>query len=456
MTINPSIFKGYDIRGIYPADLNEENIVPIIQAIFTFLKAKTIVVGTDMRISSPALTKVAIKTLVEIGANVIDIGIISTPTFYFSVNRYKYEAGIQITASHNPKEWNGIKIVRNTNSGLVKIGKANGLEEIKAIALSGKSVTKSGNGTITKRSEVLQDEIANALTIANNPQIKPFKIVADAANAMGSQYIDGLFKKIPGDLIRMNFKLDGTFPAHLADPLKTETLVDLQKKVVEEKADIGLAPDGDGDRLFFIDEKGQVIPPTVITSIVAKELLEKNPGETILADIRYIFTPQKTVQELGGTLVVTKVGHALITEAMHQTGAIFAGESSAHFYFRDTGGAESPLAVILIVLNRLTKEGKPISQIVNELMRSYESGEFNFEVVNPQEILEAVKNNYKDGKLSTLDGVAISYPDWRFSLRISNTESLIRLNVESYKKELMEQKKGELINLIQNIGILNS
>lgn len=459
MNINPGIFKGYDIRAIYPVDLNEENIVPIIKAIYTFLirdqdpdKPFTLVIGTDMRTSSPILTKTAIKTLFSLGANIIDIGVVSTPTFYFAVSHYGYDAGIQITASHNPKEWNGIKIAKNSPSGLIKIGKSTGLEEIREMALAEESIKSSARGTITKKTGILVDEVENALRIVRNPVIKKFKIVADAANAMGSQYITALFKKIPVSLIKMNFDLDGTFPAHQPDPLQSETLRDLQKKVIEEKADLGLAPDGDGDRLFFIDEKGSVVPPTTITSIVAKEFLKRYKGETILIDIRYILTPQRIIKENGGITKITRVGHAYITEQMNKNGGIFAGESSGHYFFRQTGNAESQLPVILIVLKVLSEENKPFSEVIESFRRSFESGEFNFKVTNAKEILETLKQRYSDGILDPRDGIAINYPTFRFSVRTSNTEPLLRLNLEADDKKTMEEKRDELLNQIKSIS----
>lgn len=459
LTINPGFFKGYDIRGIYPSELNEENIVPIVKAIYTFLhrdKAKneplTLVVGTDMRTSSPSLTKVAMQTLVELGAHVIDIGLVSSPTFYFAVFHYGYEAGIQITASHNPKEWNGIKIVKKGPNGLIKIGKPTGLEDIKEMALKGQSLNAIPGGSVTKKTGILEKEVENALKIVGNPELDTFKIVADPGNAMGAQYIQALSEKVPMNLVKMNFELDGTFPAHQPDPLQQKTLVDLQKRVVEEKADLGLAPDGDGDRLFFIDEKGNIVRPTAIASIVASELLKKSPGEQILVDIRYLFTPQKIVAKNGGRLKITKVGHAYITESMNATGGIFAGESSAHYFFRDTGNAESQIPVILTVLKVLSEKKKPFSEVVNEYQRSYESGEFNFEVANAKEMLDKAKEAYKDGELEDMDGVAITYPNWRFSMRTSNTEPLLRLNVESYDKETMEKKRDEIVTFIKSFG----
>lgn len=461
MDIPPeNIFKSYDIRGIYPSEINEQFAVSITRAIYKLIsdqlsetKPLTIVVGRDMRLSSPAIFEAVSKTLVELGAKVIDLGIVSTPTFYFAVFKYGYDGGLQITASHNPKEYNGIKIVRRSPTGLVKIGKNTGMDEIKKMSREGIEIISRGKGSITKKEDVLEEEVQNALRIAGYPEIKKFKIAADAANALGALYIDALFKAIPGELIKLNFELDGTFPAHQADPLQFETLRDLQKKVMEEKADLGLAPDGDGDRLFFIDEKGQIIQPSLITALVARELLSEKKGETILFDIRYILTPKKIVEEYGGKYEITKVGHAFITEKMHETGAVFAGESSAHYFFRETGNAESQLPMILIVLKVMSREGRPLSEIIEGLKRSHESGETNFRVKNALEIIEALKEKYSDAQISTLDGVAVSYKDWRFSLRSSNTEPLLRLNIEHVGKEALEGKKQELLAEIEKHAV---
>lgn len=458
MTIPQHIFKGYDIRGIYPTELNEENIVPIVRAIYTFLHEEkphdtplTVVVGTDMRLSSPSLTKKAIETLVSLGAEVVDIGMVSTPTFYFAVYHYAYDCGVQITASHNPKEWNGIKMVKNSSSGLVKIGKGSGMEEIRDMALMQKSLQEKRGGTVTKKTGIVTKEVQYALKLTGGKSIKKFKIVADAANAMGATYIDALFSKVPATLIRMNFTLDGNFPSHQPDPLQFETLADLQKRVVAEQADLGLAPDGDGDRLFFIDERGKVIPATLITSLVARELLRTHRGATILFDIRNILTPQKIVEEYGGTPHITKVGHAFITQALHKTGAIFAGEGSGHYFFRDTGNAESPMPIILAVLGVMTRESKPLSKIVNELRRSCESREINFRVSNASELMDEMAKRYQDGEISLLDGVTISFPDWRFNLRASNTEPLVRLNLEAYDRTVLAEKKKEVVRVLESL-----
>lgn len=462
-TIPPEkIFKSYDIRGIYPDQINEQFAVVITRAIYAVIhnqlnteKKLTIAVGRDMRLSSPAIFEAVSKTLIELGTKVIDLGIVSTPTFYFAVFKNEYDGGIQITASHNPGEYNGLKIVRIAPTGLVKIGKSTGMDDIKRLSIDGVDLPNVKGGSITKKEGVVVEEVENALNIAGNPKVNKYKIVADAANALGALYIEELFNHIPGELIKMNFELDGTFPAHQADPLQKETLVDLQKIVIEEKADLGLAPDGDGDRLFFIDEKGEIVPPSIITGIVARELLKKHKGATILADIRYIMTPRKIVEELGGTFVITKVGHAFITEKMHETGGIFAGESSAHYFFKETGNAESQLPMILTVLKVMTEEGKKLSEIVDDLRRSHESGEFNFRVKNAKEIMEAMKKEFPEGEVNELDGVSISSADWRLSLRSSNTEPLLRLNVEVELGGDVEGVKNKMIELIKKHAVLD-
>ena len=460
-TIPPEkIFKSYDIRGIYPNEINEQFAVPITRAIYKLIsdqlsttKPLTIAVGRDMRLSSPAIFANVTKTLVEMGAKVIDLGIVSTPTFYFAVFKNKYDGGIQITASHNPKEYNGIKIVRISSTGLIKIGKNTGMDNIRRMSIEGIDISAVDGGTITQNEGVVKEEVENALRIAGDPKLKSFKIVADAANALGALYIEELFKHIPCELIKMNFELDGTFPAHQADPLQKETLVDLQKRVIEEGADLGLAPDGDGDRLFFIDEKGEIVPPSIVTAIVARELLKKHKGATVLADIRYIMTPKKVVEELGGTFVITKVGHAFITEKMHETGGIFAGESSAHYFFKETGNAESQLPMILTILKVMTEEGKKLSEVVEALRRSHESGEFNFRVKNAKEIMDAVKSEFPEGEISELDGVSISFADWRLSLRSSNTEPLLRLNIEVDINGKIDEKKEKVMDLIKKHAV---
>ena len=455
-TIDAKIFKAYDIRGIYPSQINEEIMSRIAHAAYTFFSQKvgkekfTIAVGHDMRESAPTITKAVIETLVSLGADVIDVGLVSTPTFYFAVSHYNYDCGIQITASHNPKEYNGMKFVMNTPTGMLKIGGSTGMKDIAHFSTDEtvELAPQKAGGMVTEKTNILEDEVTNALNILDNPKLKHFKIVADPANAMGATYIEALSKRLDIDLVKLYFELDGSFPNHPADPFDFENLKDLRQRVIDEHADFGIGTDGDGDRLFFVDEKGNVIPATIITALISRELLKENPGATILFDIRYIYTPSKIVEENGGKYEVTRVGHAFITEKLKETGGIFAGESSAHYFYKATGNAESQLPTIISVLKVLTEEGKKLSEVVEELRRSYESGEVNFKVTNAQEILDGLKEKYNDGELVTLDGISINYPNWRFNVRTSNTEPLLRLNVESFDQKEMQEKQDELLAFI--------
>jgi len=458
--IDIKIFKAYDIRGIYPTQFDETAAETIAKAFFTYFskqfnrKNLKIAIGGDMRLSTPSLSAAVKKALIDSGAEVIDLGLVSTPTFYFAVYKYGYDAGIQISASHNPKEYNGLKAVMNSAEGLIKIGRDTGMDEIRGIAESGEFVKNEMKGTVTTKTDVLEEDVDNAFEIIKPGKIKPLKIVADAANAMGGPFLEALFKKLPScKLIKMNFDLDGTFPAHQADPLQFDTLKDLQKKVIEEKADLGIAPDGDGDRVFFIDEKGEVIPASLTTALIIKEVLKKYPGEKVGFDIRYIRSPMKATLDNGGVPVITQVGHALITETMHKEKLFYAGESSGHNYWRFAGGAESSIAVVLTILDTISETGKPISEIVNEIRASDESGEINFELESNDEARKKIslfKDMFKDGKISMIDGFSVDYDDWRFNLRASNTEPLLRLNIESKSKELTREKVEELRRIIMS------
>ncbi len=462
MPIPQNIFKSYDIRGVYPEEINEENVYQIAQAIYkVFLDMHgsdnplTVVIGRDMRLSGPSLFSVMRTALIDAGATVIDIGLASTPTFYFSVYHYGYDAGIQLSASHNPSRYNGFKMVIRGPHGLIKIGQSTGMEKVKKYALDKIRINSEKKGSIIKRENILTDELQETKKIADFTHLKKIKVVADAANAMGSLYIDALFEKLSlCQLIRMNFDLDGSFPSHQPDPLVKANLKSLQERVLQEKADLGLAPDGDGDRLFFVDEKGHIIPASHITALVARELLKKNENALIYFDIRYIQTPQKIIKEAGGISEITKVGHAFITEAMNKTRGLFAGESSGHYYFAFNGNAESQIPIISIVLNALQESGKPLSELIQSISRSVESGEYNFKTNDAQKILSSLKEEYKNGVLSTIDGISVDYPTWRFGVRTSNTEPLMRLNLEADTQELMEKKRDELIASIIHLGAI--
>lgn len=462
MKINPEIFKAYDIRGIYPDDINKDNFATIIKAIYTlFVKdlqkdKLQIVLARDMRLSSPSLFNIAKETLVALGATVIDIGLASTPTLYFASLKYGYDAGILVSASHNPPEYNGIKFVKRVGNKIIKIGKNTGMNKVREYATSGKFVKKQTSGKVIKKQDVLKDELDFTFDIVKSKNIKKIKVVADPANAMGILYLEELFKRLPCELVRMNFKLDGTFPAHHPDPLKFYTLKDIQKRVVAERADLGIAPDGDGDRIFFIDEKGEIIPATAITSILAKEILQDKAGETIIVDVRYTRNPRQVIKEYNGKMSESVVGHALISKQLNDENAAFAGESSGHFFFRENGGGEASIRVILELLEVIGRENKPVSQIVADVTSYVESGEFNFtlkEGTTKDRVFAYFAKEYKDAdRIYYLDGITVEYPKWRFNIRASNTEPLIRLNLEGQSRELVDKKLKEISDKIIKQG----
>lgn len=459
--INPSIFKAYDIRGIYPQDLNEGNIEVITKAIYATLakglKKQTlkVILGRDMRISSPSLHEIVRQTLLSIGAQVFDAGMISTPTMYFSVLNYQADIGIQITASHNPAKYNGLKIVRRDGKKIIKIGKGSGMEKIRELSLKNQFSFYQKKGALKEILDATAQDVNQAIKSVGIGKIKKLKIVVDPANGMGISYLEEIFKKIPCQLIKMNFNYDGTFPAHEANPLKFETLKQLQKKVIEEKADLGIAPDGDGDRVFFVDEQGKIIPATLITSLIADQILKKNPKSSIVVDIRYIGNVVNVCKKYGAKYYISPVGHAFITPLLNEKGAEFAGESSGHFFFKETGGAESSVRVILMILKAITDRNQPISEIVKSYLSSFESGEYNFvlpQKLSANDLFNMIEKNYSKGKISHLDGLAVEFPQWRFSLRASNTEPLVRLNVESDNERLTQEKLKELMSLIIKTG----
>lgn len=459
--MNHSIFKAYDIRGVYPDKLNEENTKIITQAIYQFfteeLKKKelTIVVGRDMRTSSPSLSKIVKETLLDIGATVVDIDLVSTPTVYFTVyNNRQYDAGIQISASHNPKEYNGLKFFYKQGNKIIKVSKDTGMNKVKDLSIKNQFFFEKKSGKLITKTDAVKEEVDYVLKTLN-PQIKNYKIVADPANSMGAPFIEELFKRTNCQLIKINFDLDGNFPSHEANPQKFETLKQLQKKVIEEKADFGIATDGDGDRIFFVDEKGQVIPATLISSLIAREILKKNKNEKILVDIRYTRNTSKLVKNFGGEVIFNVVGHSLITKKLNEVGGAFSGESSGHFFFREIGGAENAIIVICYILDVLSKTGKKLSALTQELLSSYESGEYNFHLpknITSKQVLEKISKDYKDGEINWMDGLSIDYPHWRFNIRSSNTEPLLRLNLEADNEDLMKEKLEEIKSKILAFG----
>lgn len=455
---NPNIFKAYDIRGVYGQDLNEETAYRLGQAYVQLRKedGKTdkmnIVVAGDMRLSTPALKESLMKGITDAGADVIDIGLASTPTFYFAVAYFNYDGGIIVSASHNPKEWNGFKIVREK---AIPVSGETGIYKLRDLVVNGYTACETGRpldktGKIIKNETVLKTQIEYDLRYADLNKIKPLKIAVDTANGMGAQYIAELFQHLPGELIAMNFKLDGTFPAHEADPLKEENMEDLQKKVIETRADFGIAADGDGDRIFFVDNRGKIINQSIIRGILAKIFLRERPGSKICYDIRPGRITRDMIEENNGIPIVTRVGHSLIKEQALKEGAYFAGESSGHFFLNmDIGCFEVPTIIILKLLREFSETGLSVSEYIKPYQKYFHSGEINSIVEDKEKVFSAILEKYAGAQINKLDGITIEYPDFWFNVRGSNTELKLRLNLEAISQEIMEEKRDEILKIIR-------
>jgi len=455
MQLDESIFKAYDIRGRYPEQINEDLVYKIGRAYSTFLskensqKKLNIVVSSDMRLSSPSLKKNLIEGIIDSGFNVIDIGLATTPTFYFAVAFYGYDGGLQVSASHNPKEYNGLKMVRKRSFPISGEG---GIYEIRDIVKNESFIrVSSTKGEIIKKEGVLEMEVKEESKGINLEKIKPFKIAIDAANSMGAVDIKEIFKSLPCEVVEMNFELDGTFPVHQADPLKRENMKFVQDKVLKVEADLGISIDGDGDRYFFVDEKGETIPQSILRGLMAQIAIKENPSSTVCYDIRPGKITKDMIEEVGGKAVVTKVGHSLIKEKMIELDAVFGGESSGHFFYKfDFGTFEAPTTLIRKFLVYISEQNKPLSEIVKPYKKYFHSGEINTEVEDKEGKMKEIAERYSDGKISHLDGVTIEYPDYWFTVRPSNTEPLLRFIIEARTKEKMEQKRDEIINIIKS------
>ncbi len=435
------IFKAYDIRGKYPSELNEETAYKIGRAFVKFLKAGEVCIGRDMRISSPFLFESLVEGVLDGGADVVDIGLCSTPMFYFAMGNYNIKAGIMITASHNPKDDNGLKLCREN---AIPIGLDSGLAEIRKL-VTDEFGEKKRIGNIIKK-DITQDYSDFLWQFVE--EIKDLKIVVDAANAMACVSAPILFRQLNVKLTPLYFDLDGSFPNHEANPLKAENLKDLQKKVREEKADLGIAFDGDADRAFFVDENSQILPADLVAALIAKSFLKKNKNAKIVYDVRSSRIVDETIRENHGIPVRCRTGHTFMKLAMREHNAIFGGELSGHYFFRDFYFCDSALMVVITVLNILCREKKPLSELIRPFRRYYATGEINFRANNKDELIELIASYFKNGKQSRLDGISVEYNDWWFNVRKSNTEPLLRLNLEAGTKELMEEKAHELRDFI--------
>lgn len=454
--LNPDIFKAYDIRGVYNIDFDDETAYKIALAYielrqedadYNNSKPLKIAVGADMRLSSPALKERVIAGLIAAGAEVINLGLVSTPAFYFAVAKYELDGGIMVSASHNPGEWNGFKIVR---SKAVPVSSETGINIIKEKILTDDFKIAEKPGTVTTQTNVVQEQLLHDKEYFNLKNIKPFKVVIDTANGMGAQYIFEFFKNLPIVLLPLNFEFDGSFPAHEADPLKEENMKQLQKMVLEKEADLGITTDGDGDRIFFVDDKGQTIEPAIVRGLLAKLFLADKPGCKIGYDVRPGKITPDLILENGGTPVITRVGHSLIKEQMLRDDIYFAGESSGHFFLNlPLGCFEMPNIMIGKLLEEFSNCGQKISDYLKPFKKYYASGEINNNVIDKAVVIKNIAEKYSDAKINFLDGVTIEYPDYWFNVRASNTENKVRLNLEAITPELMVQKRDEVLTLIK-------
>jgi len=441
-----SIFKAYDVRGIYPEQLNEDIAYKIGRAFVEFLKCKNVVIGRDMRLSSGLLFKALAEGITDQGADVIDIGLSTTPMLYFSVANHGFDSGLMVTASHNPKEYNGIKFTREK---AIPISDATGIKEIEKL-VEKNNFKKPEKGRIIKK-DVLKDYINFVLSFVNLKNIKPLKVVMDASNGMAGMIAPKIFEKINIEIIPMYFELDGSFPNHQSNPLILENRRDIMKKVVDEKADLGIAWDGDADRCFFIDEKGRFLQGDFITGLLAKNILKKHPNAMILYDLRASWFVKDIIEKNGGRSRMCRVGHSFFKQYMRDENAIFAGEVTGHYYYKyNDFYIDNGMIPALQMIELISIKNKSFSEILKPAENYFISGEINSEVEDKKAVMKNLEQEFSDGKIFHMDGVSVEYDDWHFNVRPSNTEPLLRLNLEAKTKEKMEEMRDKILKIIRS------
>jgi len=453
MNIDPSIFKAYDIRGLYPGELNEETAYAIGRGFAAYLKAATVAVSRDMRLSSPSLSAAFIDGVRTQGTNVIDYGMLGTDQLYFAVVNDGLEGGAQITASHNPKHYNGVKMVKA--EALPLSGDA-GIGDIRDM-LAGDRVPPPAatRGTITTR-DTLPEYVEKVMSFIDQSVIKPFNVVLDAGSGMGGLVAPRLFSRLPCKVTSLCFDIDGSFPNHESNPLIEENRRDITAEVIRQRADVGIAWDGDADRCFFIDGSGEFISGDFITALLAEAFLLKYPGATIIYDLRASHAVRDTVAKHGGRALKNRVGHAFIKQRMRQEDGIFAGEVTGHYYFRDFYYADNGFIPALLILELMSKKNQSLHELLQPYREKYFiSGEINTKVASMEEVpakLKALEQRYADAAIEWMDGISVDYPDWHFNVRGSNTEPLLRLNLEAMTPATMEAKRDEVLGIIRGGG----
>jgi phosphomannomutase len=450
MKIDPSIFKAYDVRGLYPAEINEQVARQIGRGFVAYLKPNQIAVSRDMRVSSPAIATAFIEGAREQGADVIDYGMMGTDMLYFAVVKDSLDGGAQVTASHNPGKYNGIKMVRE---GALPLSGDAGIGDIRDMIANDRLPSPAAQrGSLTTR-HVLPEYVDKVMSFIDPSVIKPFKVVLDAGSGMAGLVAPPLFDRLPCKTTRLCFEIDGTFPNHEANPLIEENRRDITEEVIRQKADIGIAWDGDADRCFFIDGTGEFISGDMVTALLAEAFLLKQPGATVIYDLRASHAVKDTVAKYGGRALMNRVGHAFIKRRMREEDAVFGGEVTGHYYFRDFYYADNGFIPALLMLELMSKKNKSLHDLLAPYRERYFiSGEINTTVGSMQDIpqkLTAIEARYKDATISKMDGVSVDYPDWHFNVRASNTEPLIRLNLEAASPAMMEQKRDEVLSIIR-------
>jgi len=449
---DPSIFKAYDVRGVYPQEVNEDVARAIGRAFVAYLKAKRIAVGRDMRLSSPSLAAAFIDGATLQGADVVDYGMIPTDMLYFAVARDRHEGGVEITASHNPKQYNGMKMVRRE---AFPLSGDEGISDIRdAIAADALPSPVSQRGAVTTK-DLLDPYVEHVMSFIDPGAIRPFNVVLDAGSGMGGLVAPKLFERLPCRTTRLCFEIDGRFPNHEANPLIEENRRDIVDRVVAEKADIGIAWDGDADRCFFIDGTGEFISGDFITALLAEAFLLKSPGATIIYDLRASYAVKDVVARDGGTSLMNRVGHAFFKRRMRETNAVFGGEVTGHYYFRDFYYADNGFIPALLILELMSRKNMSLRELLEPYREHYFiSGEINTKLKSMDEVparLSAIESHYQDATIQKMDGVSVDYPDWHFNVRASNTEPLLRLCLESLaSREDMERRRDEILELIRS------
>jgi phosphomannomutase len=446
--LDPKVFKAYDVRGIYPVELDEEGAYAIGRAYVEQFEPHRIAVGHDMRLSSPSMTEAVVRGAAEAGADVIEVGLVGTEMVYFAVGELGLDGGIAVTASHNPKEYTGMKIVRR---GALPVGGDSGLLDIRARALSGARHETGPAGTVTEE-DIWPRFVERVLSFIDVNAVKPLRVVIDAANGMAGVMLPPVLEHLPIEAVRCYFEPDGSFPNHEPNPLLPENREFIVRKVIEEQADLGVAFDGDADRCFFVDDSGEFVPGDFVTALLGESILEKEPGAKILYDVRASWAVPETIRRAGGVPLVNRVGHAFFKHRMREEGAVFGGEVSGHYYFRDFSQADSGVVPFLLMLELISKRGQKLSELWRPYRERYFiTGELNTPVADVPLKLQELKERFgPEGEVSHLDGLSVDAEEWHMNVRPSNTEPLLRLNLEALSPELMERKRDEVLEVIQS------